>query len=104
MISAYLNFCFFVAEIAFVAYGPQGDARHALDMMAHILTGDDATLAPVAPPLTSVCGVRRTDRLPGLPERRLHGLLLLLLLAVALPVRFQPLPTVLDPRAPENDL
>ena len=34
MISAYLNFCFFVAEIAFVAYGPQGDARHALDMMA----------------------------------------------------------------------
>ena len=39
MISAYLNFCFFVGEIAFVSYGPTGKVRHTLDMMAHILTG-----------------------------------------------------------------
>ena len=39
MISAYLNFCFFVGEIAFVSYGPTGKVRHTLDVMAHILTG-----------------------------------------------------------------
>jgi len=44
MISAYLNFCFFVAEIAFVQYGPPPHHRHALDMMAHILTGPIAFL------------------------------------------------------------
>jgi hypothetical protein len=38
-ISSYLNICFMVAEIAVLAYGPQGSYRQTLDTLAHILAG-----------------------------------------------------------------
>ena len=39
LISAYINICFIVAEVAFVVYGPKGEFREALDTLAHILAG-----------------------------------------------------------------
>jgi len=39
MISGYINFSFFVCEIGMRIYGPTGQLRHNLDMMAHILAG-----------------------------------------------------------------
>jgi hypothetical protein len=44
MISGYINFCFFVSEVAMIAFGPQGETRHVLDTMAHILAGPIAFL------------------------------------------------------------
>ena len=44
MISFYINFCFFVCEIAMLSFGPSGQVRHALDTMAHILAGPIAFL------------------------------------------------------------
>lgn len=45
IISMFINSCLFVGEVAFVTHGPQGELRHNIDAMAHVLTGPIAFIA-----------------------------------------------------------